>query len=1096
MKRTISLPRIAAVSLLFEALAAGLLAFTSSRSAIGSPGYAISPGPLGVVETDGTLDSSFNAGRITNGVVFAATLQPDGKLLIGGQFSEVHGVVRHGLARLNVDGTLDLSFGGGAGSDNGVGGIAVLPDGKILISEFFSRYDGVSRIAIARLNGSDGSLDLSFNPGRGISRDGLDDGSGNATFPGTLLDVVLEPDGKMIVFGEFSFIITGPGTSVSRSCVARFNSDGTFDPTYNPGAGATISGGIFPPHMYNTARQALGANAGKMVVQGYFDSFDGHPAPGFVRLNADGSFDDTFTPGSGANGPVYGLRAQSDDRILVVGKFSSFNGVARNSIVRLESSGLVDNGFAPAFEWYGVLPDILYVTQQPDDKLIVTGTFHSLGGVTANNVVRLEINGAMDASFSSIGTGPSGYRAQIALVRPSDGKIFFGGYFSTFGDQVRHNMAWTNADGSIDNTFAGLGGATEYAPNVWALATQTDGKIVVTGLFNSANGVPHNNVLRVNTDGTIDASFDAHTDRSTRALLIQPDGKILISGDFREVNGVPLSRIARLNSDGTLDPTFDPGTGADEFIYALAQDSAGNIYAGGLFSNFNDLPRMGLVKLSANGAVDPAFNSGGGGAFPVFAIASPGDGGIVIGGAFTTYNGTAARRIARVDTTTGAIDPTFQAGTGSGFSGTVNALQVAPDGKYYAGGNFISFNGVSRRRVARLNNDGTLDFDFEDPQLEGVIYSLALQNGKVYAGGTNPPTRLTRLTSSGALDPSFVTGAGFEIVPVNNYTNQFPTKISALGIQADGKLLVGGIFNRYNGTARSCLARLTGPLTPPTPTPTSTPSPATPTPTPTPTLTPIPTATPSPSPGRALNISTRMLVQTGDGVGIGGFIITGSVPKLVTVRGIGPSLAGLGVPNPLADPILELHGPSGFATLTNDNWTDSQEQCLATPDLRPTDPLESALCGLNLEPGAYTAIVRGKNNGTGIGLVEVYDLGPEASKLANISTRAFVGTGANVMIGGFILGGGADSHIAILGIGPSLAASGVGGVLADPTLELRDSSGALVASNDNCGAVSIHPLDPAEACIDISLPPGLFTAIMAGKNGGTGIGLLEIYHLQ
>jgi hypothetical protein len=238
-----------------------------------------------------------------------------------------------------------------------------------------------------------------------------------------------------------------------------------------------------------------------------------------------------------------------------------------------------------------------------------------------------------------------------------------------------------------------------------------------------------------------------------------------------------------------------------------------------------------------------------------------------------------------------------------------------------------------------------------------------------------------------------------------------------------------------------------------------------------------------------------MLVQTGDGVGIGGFIITGSVPKQVTVRGIGPSLAGLGVPNALADPILELHGPSGFVTIINDNWTDSQDQCLSTPDLRPTHPLESALCGVTLEPGAYTAIIRGKNEGIGVGLVEVYDLGPAASQLANISTRAFVGTGANVMIGGFILGGGANSHIAILGVGPSLASSGVSGVLTDPTLELHDSSGALLASNDNCGAASIHPLDPAEACIEMSLPPGLFTAILAGKNGGTGIGLLEIYNL-
>jgi hypothetical protein len=235
-----------------------------------------------------------------------------------------------------------------------------------------------------------------------------------------------------------------------------------------------------------------------------------------------------------------------------------------------------------------------------------------------------------------------------------------------------------------------------------------------------------------------------------------------------------------------------------------------------------------------------------------------------------------------------------------------------------------------------------------------------------------------------------------------------------------------------------------------------------------------------------------MLVQTGDRVGIGGFIITGSAPKQVLVRGIGPSLAQFGVPDPLADPVLELHGPPGFATIINDNWRDTQIPCT---DLPPTNDLESAIC-TTLDPGAYTAIIRGKSDTSGVALVEVYDLGPAASQLANISTRAFVSTGANVMIGGFILGGDANTQIAIYGIGPSLAASGVSGVLADPTLELRDSNGAVLASNDNCGAISIHPLDPAEACVEISLPPGAFTAILAGKDGGTGIGLVEIYNVH
>jgi uncharacterized delta-60 repeat protein len=899
--------------------------------------------------------------------------------------------------------------------------------------------------------------------------------------------------------------------------VARFNSDGTLDPTFDPGAG-TVSEDLGEENniVFNLARQNIGPDEGKIIIQGSFTLFDNNSALGLARLNGDGSFDSTFNPGTASGGfqSVWGILVQPDDRLVVFGVFNSFNGTPCSDIVRLNSDGSVDSGFhTAAFTWYGSTAIIFGGGLQTDGKIVVGGSFHSLGAATTNNVVRLNTDGSQDATFNATGSGPSGESVNTLAVRPGDGKIFLGGNFSTYGGQVRNNVVLANSDGTVDNSLADLGGVTDYNPNILAMVVQPDGKILITGIFNSVNGTPHYNVLRLNPDSTVDSSFNVNTDRQTLAVLLQPDGKVVIAGSFGQVNGVLRHRIARVNADGTVDLTFDPGTGPDHLIRALAQDSAGNIYAGGDFSGFNGIPRLGIIKLTPAVAVDPAFNPAGGGANQVWAITPPDSAGhIVIGGMFSTYNGTTSRHIARIDTTTGAIDPNFH--TGSGFTGpgaTVNALLAAPDGKYYAGGNFSVYQGVLRRRVARLNNDGTLDFDFADPGMEGIIYSLALQNGKVYAGGNDyfaaQQSLMVRFTSTGTLDPSFNTGLGFGIVPQYGY-GQFIVNTTAMAIQADGKLLVGGIFNQYNGTPRICLARLTGPLTPPPPTPTATPSPATPTPTPsttptptatptaTPTPTPTPTATPSPSPGRALNMSTRMLVQTGDGVSIGGFIITGSAPKQVTIRGIGPSLAGLGVPNPLADPILELHGPAGFATVINDNWTDSQDQCLATPGLRPTDPLESALCGLSLDPGSYTAILRGKNDGIGIGLVEVYDLGPAASKLANISTRGFVGTGANVMIGGFILGGGADSHIAIFGMGPSLGSSGVSGTLADPTLELRDSSGALVASNDNCGAASIHPLDPAEACIDISLPPDLFTAILAGKNGGTGIALLEIYHLQ
>ena len=287
-----------------------------------------------------------------------------------------------------------------------------------------------------------------------------------------------------------------------------------------------------------------------------------------------------------------------------------------------------------------------------------------------------------------------------------------------------------------------------------------------------------------------------------------------------------------------------------------------------------------------------------------------------------------------------------------------------------------------------------------------------------------------------------------------------------------------------------------------TPTATAAATAATPTPSPTPTGTP--TSTPA---AQAINLSTRMRVQTGDNVGIGGFIITGSTPKRVILRAIGPSLTGGGIADALADPVVELHGPTGFMTIINNNWRDTQEAEIIATGIPPTNSLESAIV-TTLDPGAYTAVVKGTNNTSGVALVEVYDLDQAAaSKLGNISTRAFVSTATNVMISGFILGAGRNTQVLIRGVGPSLP---VPNPLADPTLELRDSNGTLLDANDNCGMLSSlappHGPSPSnacalacsnafEACMDDVLPPGTFTAILAGKDGGTGVGLLEIYDL-
>ena len=253
-----------------------------------------------------------------------------------------------------------------------------------------------------------------------------------------------------------------------------------------------------------------------------------------------------------------------------------------------------------------------------------------------------------------------------------------------------------------------------------------------------------------------------------------------------------------------------------------------------------------------------------------------------------------------------------------------------------------------------------------------------------------------------------------------------------------------------------------------------------------------------------LNVSTRLRVQTGQNALIGGFIVTGNAAKRVIVRALGPSLANSGVTGALADPTVELNGPDG-PIASNDNWKDSQQTEIQSSGVPPPNELESAVVA-TLQPGNYTAVVRGRNDSTGVGLVEVYDLDqPADSKLANISTRGVVETGTNVMIGGFILGKGpGQARVIVRAIGPSLSQSGISGVLADPTLELRDGNGELVRGNNNwkdsqqaeIEATTIPPQNDMESALVATLAPAPYTAIVAGNGGTSGVALVEVYQLQ
>ena len=271
---------------------------------------------------------------------------------------------------------------------------------------------------------------------------------------------------------------------------------------------------------------------------------------------------------------------------------------------------------------------------------------------------------------------------------------------------------------------------------------------------------------------------------------------------------------------------------------------------------------------------------------------------------------------------------------------------------------------------------------------------------------------------------------------------------------------------------------------------------------------PTPTPTPTPAnPSHLTNISTRMQVGINDEVLIGGFIVKGSQsqPKKVIVRAIGPSLGAAGVPGAMADPTLELHDSTGATIATNDNWTAStQANAITASGLAPSDPHESAIIA-TLLPGSYTAIIRGVNSTTGIASVEAYDIDSTPTRLVNISARGQVGINDQVLIGGFIVNGSQSKNLIVRAIGPSLTNAGISGALADPTLELHDSNGNTLSTNNDwqsssqasqISASGFAPSNPKESAIMATLAQGAYTAIIRGVNSSTGIGMIEVYDLD
>lgn len=537
---------------------------------------------------------------------------------------------------------------------------------------------------------------------------------------------------------------------------------------------------------------------GKILIGGSFTTYRGIPAKYIARLNTDGTLDNTFNAGNtGANNGVFSIALQSDGKILIGGNLTTYNGTTVNRITRLNIDGSLDTSFNTGGA--GTDSTVYVITIQSDDKILIGGSFISYNGSTANYITRLNTTGTLDTTFNTGGTGADYLVNSIALQ--SDGKILIGGYFVTYnGGSVQH-IARLNINGTLDTTF-NTGGV---GPNldIFSITVQSDDKILIGGAFNTYNGTTAKYIARLNTNGTLDNTFTSGSSYYVYSIALQSDNKIVIGGAFMTYNGTTAKYIVRVNTDGTLDNTFTLAPGADYSVNTIALQSDNKILIGGNFSSYNSTTANRIARLNTNGTLDNTLDLQLGANSTVYSTVVQPDGKILIGGLFTTYNGSPANYIARLNTN-GTLDNTFNTG-GTGANSVVRQIILQPDGKILIAGNFTTYNGTTINRIARLNTNGTLDNTFTTAGggANNIVYSIALQaDSKILIGGNfttyNGTTsgRIARLNINGTKDNTFNTGSGFDV------------PVMTIAIQPNGKILAGGLFNTFNSTFEPFLARL------------------------------------------------------------------------------------------------------------------------------------------------------------------------------------------------------------------------------------------------------------------------------------------------
>ncbi len=778
---------------------------------------------------EGTPDT-FALSGAPNGAVHAVATQRDGKIILGGAFTQIGTTPCNRIARLNLDGSIDTTFSLASGANGAVRALLALTDGSVLIGGEFTTLNGITCNRIARLAAS-GALDTSFNSGPGSGANGpvyclAYDSTTNRVFAG----------GDFTTFGGFS-----------RTRLAAFIPTGTLVFSTNIGTGA--NGPVYALHAANT----------NLFIGGAFTQLSGASRNRLASFSTTSGTLSSFNSTGGPNDTVYAIAFTSSassagSPLFVGGAFTQVGTTAQPGLAAFDSFGAL----LPGLTATGTVRSLLVDSTSP--RLIVGGDFTALAGQPCSRLGRLTRSStsstwSFDAAYASA-AAPDGPVTALAVT--PDGKTLVGGSFSQLGDALRPGVArlYGPAGASppsaphapivggatdtklvtlytagasyvlgykIDRSPDGVNGWTEIAPEVLNSSNYTDTGLSPDTIYHyrfrayDSNGVGAPSAAASartlaqpwTLAGGLDTPFNntlagAANSSSVDAIAVQPDGKTVVAGSFTTLAGVARKNIARLHADGSLDTTFNPGAGPNSSIEAVALQPDGRILIGGSFNTFDSVARVRIARLTSNGSLDTTFAPPSGASSTVRSIVVQPDGAILVAGSFSTVNGTGRNGIARL-TSTGAIDPSFDPGAGLSFSqGYKLALQ--PDGKVMVVGFFQSASGLARGNIARFLPDGTLDTSFAaGAGADGWIESIRLlADGRMYITGPFNTYDVTaregvaRLLPNGALDPTFDPGVGV----LGGWAND-------IEIQPDGKPVIGGWFNQVQGRVCMRLARFT-----------------------------------------------------------------------------------------------------------------------------------------------------------------------------------------------------------------------------------------------------------------------------------------------